>query len=185
MGAYNARIGGFTQALIDSKQKGLVGVEVGIFDGSHCWGLLENLDIEKLFMIDPYESYPAHIKSVGQKRSEWLLARAKKRSKTWAKEKFPGKCTHIYEKSITASNWFENEELDFVYLDGDHAYEYVKRELPKWYAKIKPGGLFGGHDYSARRTGVTQAVIEYCRKKFKFEIVGDKRYAADWFFWKP
>jgi len=185
MKAYNARISGFTIALKEKDYKNLVGVEVGVFDGSHCWGFLENLDIKELYMIDPYASYPAHIKDVGLERSKWLLARAKKRSFNWANEKFPEKCFHIYEKSLEAVHRFKNESLDFVYLDGDHTYKNVSKEIPLWDAKLKSGGLMGGHDYSKRRTGVMKAVNEYCKKRsIKFEVVRDRRYAADWFYWK-
>jgi len=185
MGAYTVRIGGFTEALIKANLRDLVGVEVGVFDGSHCWGLLQNLDIKKLYMIDPYIPYAQHIKDVGLKRSKWLLARAKKRSRTWGEEKFPGKCEYLYSKSLDVVGWFQDETLDFVYLDGDHTYENVSKEIPAWGVKLKPSGLMGGHDYSKRRTDVPRAVDEYCRKHgIEFEVVGDKRYAADWFYWK-
>ena len=185
MSAYNLRISGFTKALQEKNLKDLFGVEVGVFDGSHCWGFLETLDIKRLYMVDPYVSYERHIKDVGLERSQWLLARAKKRSKIWAEEKFPGKCFHIYEKSLDAVKDFGDESLDFVYLDGDHTYENVSKEIPAWEAKLKHGGLMGGHDYSKRRAEVIKAVDEYCKKhSIKFEVVGDKRYAADWYFWK-
>ncbi len=183
---YNARIDGFTEALIKANLKGLVGVEVGVFDGSHCWGFLENLDIKKLYMVDPYLPYKQHIKDLGLERSQFLISRAKKRSAIWAREKFPGKCVHIYKESLDAVGGFEDESLDFVYLDGDHTYDNVSKEIPLWEAKLKPGGLMGGHDYSSRRPSVPQAVNWYCGKhKIKFDVVGDKRYSADWFYWKP
>lgn len=185
MGIYTVRIGGFTETLIKANLKDLVGVEVGVFDGSHCWGFLQNLDIKKLYLIDPYVAYPAHIEDVGLERSINLMRRAKARSALWAKERFPGKCVHIYKKSLDVVGDFEDESLDFIYLDGDHSYENVSKEIPLWQAKVKRGGLMGGHDYSKRRPEVIRAVNEYCEKhKIEFEVLGDVRYAADWFYWK-
>ena len=38
--------------------------------------------------------------------------------------------------------------LDFVYIDGNHSYKYVKEDLELYYPKVKDGGLVGGHDYN-------------------------------------
>jgi len=42
---------------------------------------------------------------------------------------------------------FADGSLDFIYIDGNHAYEYVKRDIEIWWPKLKKGGLFSGHDY--------------------------------------
>jgi len=49
---------------------------------------------------------------------------------------------------------------DFVFIDGDHRYEYVKRDIERWKPFIRPGGLLLGHDYGGRHPGVTRAVDE-------------------------
>jgi len=36
---------------------GLVGIEIGVSGGDHAISLLESLDIERLYLIDPYENY--------------------------------------------------------------------------------------------------------------------------------
>jgi hypothetical protein len=42
---------------------------------------------------------------------------------------------------------FEDKFFDFVYIDGDHSYEGVKRDVADWYPKVKKGGILSGHDY--------------------------------------
>ena len=37
--------------------------------------------------------------------------------------------------------------LDFVYLDARHDYQSVYEDLTSWFARLRPGGLFAGHDY--------------------------------------
>jgi hypothetical protein len=37
--------------------------------------------------------------------------------------------------------------LDFIYIDANHAYDFVKEDIECWYPKVKPGGWVMGHDY--------------------------------------
>ena len=39
-----------------------------------------------------------------------------------------------------------DEYLDFVYIDADHSYEEVKKDIDLWLPKIRKGGIIGGHD---------------------------------------
>ena len=41
---------------------------------------------------------------------------------------------------------FKDESLDFVFLDANHKYEYIKEDIELWYPKLKKGGIFSGHD---------------------------------------
>jgi hypothetical protein len=66
---------------------------------------------------------------------------------------------------------FENEYFDFIYVDADHSYESVKKDLENCYTKIKNGGYLAGHDYGINPTkahniydfGVKRAVDEFCQ----------------------
>lgn len=35
---------------------------------------------------------------------------------------------------------------DFVFIDGDHHYEAVKKDILTWKQRIRPGGVISGHD---------------------------------------
>jgi predicted O-methyltransferase YrrM len=35
---------------------------------------------------------------------------------------------------------------DMVFIDGDHSYEGVARDIKYWGSRLKPGGLLSGHD---------------------------------------
>jgi len=45
-----------------------------------------------------------------------------------------------------ASN-YENESIDFVFIDAGHDYESVKKDLISWLPKVKKSGVIAGHDY--------------------------------------
>jgi hypothetical protein len=53
---------------------------------------------------------------------------------------------------------FEDNSIDFIFIDAAHSYEGVMKDLIAWWPKAKIGSLFAGHD--ADWTGVRQAVEE-------------------------
>ena len=57
------------------------------------------------------------------------------------------------------ANKFQDNSIDLIYIDGDHYYDEVKKDLLLWYPKVKKGGIFSGHDYSLS-WGVKKAVDE-------------------------
>lgn len=68
--------------------------------------------------------------------------------------------------SEMAAGLFEDGTLDFVYLDADHGYEGVRRDLQCWFPKVKRRGVLGGHDYlNDDFPGVRRAVEEFFREQ--------------------
>jgi hypothetical protein len=49
--------------------------------------------------------------------------------------------------SKKTSEIFHDSSLDFIYIDANHSYDFVKEDLELWYPKVKPGGWVMGHDY--------------------------------------
>jgi hypothetical protein len=65
--------------------------------------------------------------------------------------------------SIEASKQYEDESLDFVFIDASHEYEFVKADILTWLPKVKKGGWIGGHDFTPNdppTNGVDTAVKE-------------------------
>jgi len=75
--------------------------------------------------------------------------------------------------SVDICNQFEDESIDFLFLDGDHSYEGVKNELELWFPKVKLGGIISGHDYT-QPCGVKRAVDE--------TIKGVLTIGTSWFY---
>lgn len=66
----------------------------------------------------------------------------------------------IIRKHSTAVQ-FEDNSLDWVYLDADHTYPFVIEDIKFYLPKVKEGGIIAGHDYCIwGRYGVIQAVNE-------------------------
>jgi hypothetical protein len=68
-------------------------------------------------------------------------------------------------------NKFKDDFFDFIFIDGNHEYEYVKSDLSNFYPKLKSVGIFAGHDYT-EDCGVPIAVNEFAiQKKKNIEII--------------
>lgn len=69
--------------------------------------------------------------------------------------------TYYKLSSGLASRLYDDESLDFVFIDAAHDYENVKNDISLWYPKVKEGGVLAGHDYHSNQPGVIQAVDEF------------------------
>jgi predicted O-methyltransferase YrrM len=56
---------------------------------------------------------------------------------------------------------FEDESIDFLFIDADHSFEAVKKDLKLWYPKVKTGGIIAGHDYMWVDGRVAMAVNQF------------------------
>jgi predicted O-methyltransferase YrrM len=74
-----------------------------------------------------------------------------------------GKVIPIRAESADAAAFIGGEKgygwIDMLFIDGDHMYESVKRDIQIWLPHVAHGGLLCGHDYYDA-PGVKQAVKE-------------------------
>jgi len=64
-------------------------------------------------------------------------------------------------KSEFAALDFKDQSLDFIYIDGNHLYDFVKKDILAWLPKLKKPGVIAGHDYAHKLApGVKPAVDE-------------------------
>lgn len=67
----------------------------------------------------------------------------------------------INSMSWSAAEQFQDETVDFCYVDAGHSYEAVTQDLNAWWPKMRPGSMFGGDDYTKGYPGVQQAVWDF------------------------
>jgi len=147
----------FTHQVMDKKElrdKELVGVEIGVLDGENALSMLENLNIEKLYLIDPYCEYDGYRSSLVKK----ALINARK-----LLYPYNDKVEFIKDLSENVVDKIP-DNLDFVYIDGNHSYEYVKKDIELYFPKVRDGGIIGGDDFGLHEPGVCEAVSEFIRK---------------------
>ena len=74
---------------------------------------------------------------------------------------------HEADSSSVVSS-FEDDYFDFIYIDADHSYQGVKRDIQSATSKVKEDGFLIFNDYTywspveCSRYGVIQAVNELC-----------------------
>lgn len=61
-----------------------------------------------------------------------------------------------------AKSW--DREIALLFIDGDHYYEGVKKDIESWYPHVKPGGIILFHDFRSDIIGVPYAMTEFCYK---------------------
>lgn len=136
--------------------KNPVGIEIGTSEGVTTEHLLSSIETLKLFGVDPY---PTYIDWDGNKPdAEKIKATYLERTK-----KFGERLKHIYKDSDDAITEFKDNSIDFVFIDGLHTYEQVKKDCENYWPKLKKGGLLIGHDF-ARIQGVNTAANEFSDK---------------------
>lgn len=67
----------------------------------------------------------------------------------------------IEDVSWKAAQQFEDNSVDFCYVDAGHDYDSVTNDLAAWWPKIRPGSSFGGDDYTKGYPGLQQAVWDF------------------------
>ncbi len=117
------------------------GVEVGVLDGVYSDILLKSNPELKLFLVDMWKEYPMHKNFRKQRHYAWHRGQTIERLEKYGNSK-------IIEKwSMDAVKDFEDESLDFVFIDANHDFEHVTEDIAQWGKKVKKGGIIAGHDF--------------------------------------
>jgi len=135
--------------------------EIGVFFGTNARRMFKTLDVEKMFLIDPYEKYQEYANE--KKVSTFLPTSFKPALKVL--NRYAERVVPLQMSSEDAVDFVPND-LDMVYIDGNHAYDYVKKDIELYYPKVKIGGIIGGHDIDGNSHGVNvqRAVYEFADK---------------------
>ena len=136
-----------------------VGAEIGVAQGEFSKLIIVGNHQVHLYGIDPWEPYKDYKDYVKQSSFDDLWHEANHRLCYFKEFEF------IRKYSMDAVKDFEDDSLDFVYIDANHEYDYVLQDITEWTKKVKPGGMVAGHDYIHLRTPVNEA-----GKRFKYGI---------------
>lgn len=76
-------------------------------------------------------------------------------------------------------NILNNRKVDFLFIDGDHTYEGVKKDFEMYSHLVKKGGIMAFHDIAIGQKGKVGGVPEFWREiKGNYEI--SKEIVKDW-----
>ena len=140
-------------------------VETGVCKGVSISSVIQRCpNITKAYGIDFYkphvDTFDRGGKFVHNKKAvNHSYQRAKQRILSSGQK---DKVTLILEHTDVAINYFEDNSIDFLFLDHYLNEEDVALSLKQWYNKVRPGGCFAGHDYLYR--GVKKPIQEFREK---------------------
>jgi hypothetical protein len=121
-------------------------LELGVLRGAFAEHVLRHCrGITRYYMLDPWQHLEDWNKpaNVDQTTFEDIYSVAMGRT-DFARERrivLRGKTTDIIDKIPDAG-------LDIAYIDGDHTLRGIAIDLIRTYAKVRPGGILGGDDYT-------------------------------------
>lgn len=149
------------------------GAEIGVLTGDFAKVLCQTIPELKYFGIDPWDTgarshfHRGHYEETLQKLSGF-------------------KATLIKKPSLEAVADFADSSLDFVYIDGDHHFDFVILDIIAWAKKVKKGGIIAGHDYNPGNScGVIPAVNGYVEAHhLSLNLTTDPNEATTWWFVK-
>jgi hypothetical protein len=152
-------------------------VEIGVWKGDFSKQIL-NMNPKKLILIDPWEFQP---KFAARMYGGSVAKNQKDMDNIYHKvmleignesnvEIMRGKSNSVYLS-------IEDNTIDWVYIDGNHEYDFVLEDLGNYYSKVKKGGFITGDDYTwrnpRRQLTVKNAVTDFTRQMgLSVEIFG-------------
>ena len=134
----------------------LIGAEIGVKIGKNAKSILINIPMKKLYLIDPYQQCFERGFLWKNRYSDFFNEAKNNLSQ------FKEKTIFVKKKSEDAIDDVPND-LDFVYIDGNHTFRYVKKDIELYYPKVKDGGVIGGHDIHS--PNVLTGIIGFCFKQ--------------------
>jgi len=156
--------GALTKIINDNNYKNVA--EIGIGYGTHAKYILKTTDISNLILVDPTKYYPNdgfandimnQTPEIPGNHFNELYDLINKELSPW-KNRF----TWYRTESLTITDeQIPNNSLDCVFVDGDHSYEAVSKDLEFWWKKVRSGGQLLGDDYWM--ADVSNAVNEFAK----------------------
>lgn len=148
---------GYGLGILIKDMKNPIGLEIGTDVGDTANFLLDSNPTLFLNSVDPYSNY-----------LDWNGRMLNDRDGVYQStmNRLSGYSNRFKQHRMTsdeAALTFEDNYFDFIFIDGLHTYEQLTLDCQNYYSKLKPGGLFAGHDFNVI-PGVNRAAKEFAQK---------------------
>ena len=154
-----------------------LGAEIGVFEGFLAKYVLRYISPKIYYLVDPHKPYCDDIGELDFPEETWNTIHIE----VCKRFKFNSAAQIVRKESLEAAKDIPDGTLDFCYIDGDHSFDAVYKDICAWFPKVRAGGLIGGHDF-------TEAEVK--SGVFKFIVTHNKDLGIDgglndWWFVKP
>lgn len=144
-------------------EPGSSAAEIGVWNGDFSEQILDHLRPKRLYLVDPWQHDPRYPKrrygSADEDSMENRYHSVRKR--------FRHRSEVVILREDSREVWNKIGPLDWVYVDGNHSFEYVLADLEGAHSRLKPGGILAGDDCHIppdnRWPGVFAAVMAFLR----------------------
>lgn len=158
--------------LLELMPKNSICAEIGVWKGEFSKKILEIVQPKALYLIDPWKFESDKIYNSAWYGGKIGSQDAMDQVYNFVTKQFynevNNKQVFIHRNlSTNAGESFPDNYFDWVYIDGNHLYEFVKKDLELFYKKVKKGGFITGDDYGGEgwwKGGVKKAVDEFIKK---------------------
>lgn len=137
----------------------LIAVECGTASGGSACDFMEN-GLDQIICVDNWATIPNQ-KGDASMSNEWHRSNfetAQKRLSKWDGN------VKLLRGLTTEMSWMvEDNSVGMLYLDSDHSYEGVFKELICYFNKVVKGGIIAGHDFLQEAYGVKKAVEDFTK----------------------
>jgi len=160
---------GFVSSLCNSLKVRRM-AEIGVAYGYHAEQILGALPAMHYVGIDPFlpgydpqDSFAKDVEKIfrdtptNSMKRLWLCVLIK------LTVRYGERASLLRLKSQNAASLFDDGTFDLIYIDGDHTFDGVSRDLAAWFSKVRPGGVFCGDDYDW--DGVKRAVHKFVEER--------------------
>lgn len=151
--------------------------EIGVAEGNNSrdmleWKLFGKSAVTLLWMVDRWKCVPEQAGDAAMPQS-WhdenlLQVRAKIKP-------YKNRAVILRGDSDMMAEEVRDESLTLLYVDGDHSYEGVFRDLRAWTPKVRRGGFVALHDYLNPNYGVMSAVKDFCGDRFEIHLIKEDK----------
>lgn len=135
-------------------------LEIGTAAGGTLWRMMEcydNASRPPFVVIDPMTYFENQVDLVRKNLADHNIN--------------PGTVDFRTSKSheALATSEKNSEEFDFIFIDGNHKFRYVMRDLC-WARRLRAGGILCLHDYDSNCPGVVLAADRFLRANKNYEV---------------
>lgn len=121
---------------IASKIENGIFVEIGTDSGSMAIEILKSNPTATLICVDPYKSYIDYKDAINNVTGDDLFYK----TQFQLQRKFGNRIIFIRKFSSEAARLIP-DDIDLIYIDGNHQYKYVLEDLELYFPKLKKGWI--------------------------------------------
>lgn len=158
------------ECILDLIDENTVCAEIGVWKGGFSRRILKK-NPKHLYLIDPWQhqDYNGRWYSIGQMKMDTIYRKINK--------EYSNLDNVTIIKDFSENVVFEENYFDLVYIDGNHSYKYVLKDLNHYYKFMKNKSYLTGDDYGWKdkycQRGPAGAVKDFCKEKgLDFQVIG-------------